>query len=278
MCVCVCVCVCVCACVCVCGGGGGGGGVQEGARGFGWAIVDSNDSLLLLTGLDILSTPSGPIRDAQDLAAAAFGAEATWFLVNGSTVGIHAAILACCSPADVLIIARNCHMSAFSGMVLAGEVTPLSQGFQDVYILKDFKICTSMYPSSLGSHMSALSRMVLADEVTALSERPLGVCNVARVHMSALLGWSHFLDRGNNDNDLRLPKTATHFLLLATCLLIGSHLCDNGKLGQDLLLPKSSACPYALQPCSRIRHKHLTAFVCAGEVQSCPQYRGLRPG
>ena len=70
--------------------------------------------------MDILSTPTGPIKEAQDLAAAAFGADATWFLVNGSTVGIHAAIMACCGPSDVLIVARNCHMSAFSGMVLAG--------------------------------------------------------------------------------------------------------------------------------------------------------------
>ncbi|KAK9841621.1 hypothetical protein WJX74_008865 [Apatococcus lobatus] len=73
-----------------------------------------------LEGLDILSTPTGCIKAAQDLAAAAFGAEATWFLVNGSTVGIQAAIMACSGPSDVLIIARNCHMSAFSGMVLSG--------------------------------------------------------------------------------------------------------------------------------------------------------------
>jgi arginine/lysine/ornithine decarboxylase len=72
------------------------------------------------TGLDILSTPSGPILAAQRLAAQAWGADSTWFLVNGSTGGIHAAVMACCGPSDALIVARNAHLSAHNAMVLAG--------------------------------------------------------------------------------------------------------------------------------------------------------------
>jgi arginine/lysine/ornithine decarboxylase len=45
-----------------------------------------------LEGLDFLAYPDGPIREAQELAAATFGADATWFLVNGTTVGIQASI------------------------------------------------------------------------------------------------------------------------------------------------------------------------------------------
>ncbi|EIE20455.1 PLP-dependent transferase [Coccomyxa subellipsoidea C-169] len=73
-----------------------------------------------LPGLDYLSSPTGAIKEAQELAAAAFGADATWFLVNGTTVGIQAAVLATCGPADALILARNCHLAAFSAMALAG--------------------------------------------------------------------------------------------------------------------------------------------------------------
>ena len=42
-----------------------------------------------LRGLDLLAAPraGGPIAEAQALAAAAFGARRTWFLVNGSTGG-----------------------------------------------------------------------------------------------------------------------------------------------------------------------------------------------
>ena len=41
-----------------------------------------------VAGLDYLSYPTGVIQEAQDLAAEAFGAEQTWFLVNGTTAGM----------------------------------------------------------------------------------------------------------------------------------------------------------------------------------------------
>jgi len=76
-----------------------------------------------LDGLDYLSYPEGSIKEAQALAAAAWGSQATWFLVNGSTVGIHVAVMATCSSngsQDALILARNCHLSAYNAAALAG--------------------------------------------------------------------------------------------------------------------------------------------------------------
>jgi len=72
--------------------------------------------------LDYLSSPTGAIAEAQRLAAAAFGAEQTWFLVNGTTSGLHAAVMAACGPGDTLVAARNCHLSVVSAMVLAGAL------------------------------------------------------------------------------------------------------------------------------------------------------------
>ena len=73
------------------------------------------------TGLDYLAFPNGPIEQSQRLASTAFGAKQTWFLVNGTTVGIHAAIMASCRPGDCLLLARNCHQSAFAAAVFAGK-------------------------------------------------------------------------------------------------------------------------------------------------------------
>jgi len=73
-----------------------------------------------LSGLDFLAAPDGVILEAQELAAEAFGADRTWFLVNGSTVGIHAAVLSTCKPGDKVILARNCHQSAYFACILAG--------------------------------------------------------------------------------------------------------------------------------------------------------------
>ena len=87
-------------------------------------------------GLDHLSSPVGPIAAAQELAATAFGTDRTWFLVNGTSCGIHAAIMAACSGGSTgggtvssatgrsggstLIVARNCHFAAVSAMTIAG--------------------------------------------------------------------------------------------------------------------------------------------------------------
>ncbi|XP_024528594.1 uncharacterized protein LOC112345639 [Selaginella moellendorffii] len=75
-----------------------------------------------LPGLDNLHSPQEAIAEAQQMAAELFGAGYSWFLVNGSTCGIQAAVMSCCKPGDVLILPRNAHVSAFSAMVLAGAM------------------------------------------------------------------------------------------------------------------------------------------------------------
>jgi len=75
-----------------------------------------------LAELDNLFTPQSVILAAQELAAEAFGAEKTWFLVNGSTSGIEAAILATCRTGDKIILPRNVHSSVISGLILSGAI------------------------------------------------------------------------------------------------------------------------------------------------------------
>ncbi|MBE9129207.1 MULTISPECIES: aminotransferase class I/II-fold pyridoxal phosphate-dependent enzyme [unclassified Coleofasciculus] len=75
-----------------------------------------------LPELDNLFAPAGVITEAQQLAAAAFGAEQTRFLINGSTCGVMAAILATCGTGDKIILPRNSHQSAIAGLVLSGAV------------------------------------------------------------------------------------------------------------------------------------------------------------
>ncbi|KAM0947058.1 putative arginine decarboxylase [Dioscorea sansibarensis] len=75
-----------------------------------------------LPELDDLFSPSGVILDAQKRAAELFGSSETWFLVGGTTCGVQASIMATCSPGETLILSRNSHLSAISGLILSGAV------------------------------------------------------------------------------------------------------------------------------------------------------------
>jgi arginine/lysine/ornithine decarboxylase len=63
-----------------------------------------------------------PILAAQRLATQAFGSRATFFLVNGTSGGLHAAVAACCADGDALVAPRSCHQSAFFAAAVAGAV------------------------------------------------------------------------------------------------------------------------------------------------------------
>ena len=98
-----------------------------------------------LAELDNLFTPQSVILAAQELAAEAFGAEKTWFLVNGSTCGIEAAILATCRMGEKIILPRNVHSSVISGLILSGAI-PI---FINPVYNSDLDIAYSITPEAL---------------------------------------------------------------------------------------------------------------------------------
>lgn len=73
-----------------------------------------------IDGFDDLHHPAGILREAMEEAAALYGAEKSYFLVNGSSCGILAAVSACVPRGGKLLVARNCHRSVYHGMVLGG--------------------------------------------------------------------------------------------------------------------------------------------------------------
>ena len=59
-------------------------------------------------------------RAAEDLAAAAWGAERAFFLVNGSSSGTQAFLLAALGPGDEVVAGRDAHQSLLTGLILTG--------------------------------------------------------------------------------------------------------------------------------------------------------------
>ena len=70
--------------------------------------------------LGTLHPATGPIKEAQELAAKAFGAKKTFFLLNGSTIGNLAFAMGLTKKGQKIIINRNCHRSALAGMIISG--------------------------------------------------------------------------------------------------------------------------------------------------------------
>ena len=73
-------------------------------------------------GLDDLHEPEGVIREAQELAAEVFQAKKTYFLVNGTTCGNEAMVLASVKEGEKIMVARNAHKSVLMGLTLGGAV------------------------------------------------------------------------------------------------------------------------------------------------------------
>ena len=70
--------------------------------------------------LDNLCHPVSVIKEAEELAADAFGAAHSFFMVGGTTSSVQAMILSCCKAGDKIILPRNVHKSAINALVLCG--------------------------------------------------------------------------------------------------------------------------------------------------------------
>ncbi len=86
-------------------------------RGDVWKDIYAMD-FTEIPGLDEYHCPEGIIKEAQEQAANIYGTKNSYFLVNGSTVGILAAMSAVCKRQDEVLVARNCHRSVYNAMEL----------------------------------------------------------------------------------------------------------------------------------------------------------------
>ena len=79
--------------------------------------IDTTDEF---DNLGTLHPATGPIKEAQELAAEAFGAKKTFFLLNGSTAGNLALAMSLTKKGQKVIVNRNCHRSILTGLIISG--------------------------------------------------------------------------------------------------------------------------------------------------------------
>ncbi len=80
--------------------------------------VDVNSMKLL----DNLCHPVSVIKEAEDLAAQAFGAAHAFLMVGGTTSAVQSMVLSVCKRGDEIILPRNVHRSVINSLVLCGAI------------------------------------------------------------------------------------------------------------------------------------------------------------
>ncbi len=72
--------------------------------------------------LDNLCHPMSVIKEAEELAAEAFGADHAFFMVGGTTSSVQSMVLSACKAGDKIILPRNVHKSVINALVLCGAI------------------------------------------------------------------------------------------------------------------------------------------------------------
>lgn len=132
-----------------------------------------------LPELDNLFAPQGAIAQAQTLAAQTFGAEQTWFLANGSTAGIIAAILATCNPGDKILLPRNVHQSAISGLILSGAMPIFLQPEYDANLDIAHSVTPETVAIALQTHPDAKAILIVYPTYYGVCAEIQAIANLA---------------------------------------------------------------------------------------------------
>jgi len=123
--------------------------------------------------LDNLCHPISIIKEAEELAAEAFGACHAYLMVGGTTSAVQAMVLSCCKMGDKIILPRNVHRSVINAMVLCGA--------NPIYVNPDVE---SSLGIALGMKVSQVEQAIIEnpDAVAIFVNNPTyyGVCSDLR--------------------------------------------------------------------------------------------------
>ncbi|MEP6561137.1 MAG: ornithine decarboxylase, partial [Nakamurella sp.] len=115
-------------------------------------------------GLDSLLEPTGPLRDAQDLASETFGSRQTYFVTNGTSTANKIVSQALVQPGDIVLVDRNCHQSHHYGLMLSGAHVV----YLDAYPLSEFSMYGAVPLRNIKAQLLALRRAGKLDRVKML--------------------------------------------------------------------------------------------------------------
>ena len=104
-----------------------------------------------IDGFDNLHQPEEILKELQEKAAQLYGAEESFYLINGSTCGILSAISAAIPVGGHLLMARNCHKSAYHAAYLRN----LTLSYLYPAVLEEYDICDAVTPKQVREALEA---------------------------------------------------------------------------------------------------------------------------
>jgi arginine decarboxylase len=124
---------------------------------------------------------------AMQLFADAVGADETLFSTNGSTENVHVAMMAAVRPGETLVMARNGHKSAFSGLVISGAMPVYVEPEYDERWQVAHSIDPDKLEKALKKHPEAVAAMVFTPTYYGVSADVKAIADVAHAHDLPLL-------------------------------------------------------------------------------------------
>lgn len=210
-------------------------------------------------GLDDLHNPCGPIKEAQAAAARLFGAEQTFFLVNGTSGGIHAAIMSVCRPNDIILLPRDVHRSVIGACILSGA----RPEYLPVRVSEEFLIplppTTQEVKAALGKYEKVKAMLQVYPSYYGLAGNLKKIADLAHFHKIPLIvdeaHGAHFAFsnrlpapalRQGADISVQSTHKTLGALTQASMLHINSRLISGAEVFRQLKIMQSTSPSYLL--------------------------------
>lgn len=212
-----------------------------------------------IDGFDDLHHAEGILKDAQELAAKAYYAQETHFLINGSTVGILSAILGTTRRGDEILAARNCHKSVYHAIEMQ-ELRPfyIYPGF-DPETQLNTEISADEIQAALREHPGIRAVVIVSptydgivSDVEAIAEavHAHGIPLIVDEAHGAHFGFHPYFPENSNTRGADIVIHSLHKTLPSltqTALLhINGELVDSRRVRKYLHMLQSSSPSYVL--------------------------------
>lgn len=141
----------------------------------------------IMADLDSICSPTGVIRQAELLTADAYGVDDAHFLVNGTTSGIQAMIVAVCRPGDKIIVPRNAHQSVIGGLILSGASPVYIEPVIDQELGIAMGITVDAVRRAISQHPDAKAIFVINPTYYGMASPLEEIVRIAHAHGLAVL-------------------------------------------------------------------------------------------